>query len=270
MTAYDDLRADISARHDALSDRLRRIAVFALDNPDTVALETIAVIAERAGVQPSAVIRFAKAFGFDGFSEMQRLFRSRLVDRPPRYRERIAELRRDSDERLRTPDGILAHFVEAGTAALSHLRDEATADKLDRAVRILNAARTIHVVGQRRSFAPAAYLAYALRQLDRSCRPLDNVGGMIEQQARQMERGDALIAISFHPYAPETLDAVTTASERRVPVIAITDAAPNPLHAAAAVSFDVEEASVKDFRALSATMCLAVSLVVALGRAGEE
>jgi len=267
MTIYEDLRTEISTRYKDLSDRLQLIARFALDNPDVIALETIAVISRRAGVQPSAVVRFAKAFGFDGFSDMQRLFRSRLVDARPRYRERIQELKRDADTSLKTPDGILAHYVEAGMSSLEQLREEATAEKLERAIRALKVAKTIHVVGQRRSFAPAAYLSYGLCQLDRSCRLIDNIGGMIEQQTRQIARGDALIAVSFAPYGAETLAVVERATELGVPVIAITDTAFSPLHGPATVSFDVEEASVKDFRALSATMCLAVTLVVALGQA---
>ena len=39
----------------------------------------LAVIAARCGVQPSAIVRFAKSFGFEGASQMQRLFRDGLL-----------------------------------------------------------------------------------------------------------------------------------------------------------------------------------------------
>lgn len=51
---YELLRADLAAKRDHLSPRLRDIADFALRNPNDMALETIAVIAERAGVPLSA------------------------------------------------------------------------------------------------------------------------------------------------------------------------------------------------------------------------
>jgi DNA-binding MurR/RpiR family transcriptional regulator len=38
-------------------------------------LQTLAVIAGRCKVQPSTVVRFAKAFGYAGATDMQRLFR---------------------------------------------------------------------------------------------------------------------------------------------------------------------------------------------------
>ena len=53
-----------------------------------MALETITVIAERVQVPRSSLIRFAQAFGYDGFSAMQRVFRSQLVERTADYAER--------------------------------------------------------------------------------------------------------------------------------------------------------------------------------------
>ena len=75
----DELRAAILDRYDGLSKRLQQIARYVLDEPNELALETLAVIADRSGVQPSAIVRFAKSFGFDGASQMQRLFRDGLL-----------------------------------------------------------------------------------------------------------------------------------------------------------------------------------------------
>jgi len=49
------------------------------------------------------------------------------------------------------------------------------------------------------------------------------------------------------------------------PVIAITDSPLSPLIRHARVSLSVTEAEVESFRSLSASMCLALTLVVALG-----
>ena len=89
---YEELRADIARRHPDLSDRLQVIAEFALDHPPEMALGTVAEVAERAKLQPSAIVRFAHAMGYGGFTEMQQIFRSRLVaGATPSYKERIAD-----------------------------------------------------------------------------------------------------------------------------------------------------------------------------------
>jgi DNA-binding MurR/RpiR family transcriptional regulator len=55
--SYDELRGAIAQRHRALSGRLQQIAEFVLDHPTEVALGTVAEVAERSGVPPSAIVR---------------------------------------------------------------------------------------------------------------------------------------------------------------------------------------------------------------------
>src|SRR6476619_4792574 len=118
-SSFDLMRADLAAKRDQLSPRLRQIADYALQNPNDMALETIAVIAERAGVPPSSLIRFAQAFGFDGFTAMQRVFREQLVERTADYAERIRGLRRS--DVASGPVSVLDRLVSAGIGALEHL-----------------------------------------------------------------------------------------------------------------------------------------------------
>jgi DNA-binding MurR/RpiR family transcriptional regulator len=268
---FADLNREISVRYESLSKRLRQIAEFALKHPNETAIESIAVIAQHAGVQPSALIRFAKAFGFEGFSDLQRIFQQRLRESRPSYAERIQAMReelsshRDPSQRDHGPLAILTRFAEANIAALQHLCEEAKAVELERAVQILRKAETIHLVAQRRSFPLAAYLYYALSKIGRRAHLIDAVGGMDQEQRQLMEPRDALVAITFADYTPRVIETVAFAAQRKVPVIGITDQALSPLTSQSEVIFYVEDAAVHDFRSLGASMCLAQALVVALG-----
>ena len=86
---YLAFREEIESGYQNLSTRLRQIAQFALDHPTEMSMETVATIAKKAGVQPSSVIRFAKNFGYSGFSEMQRVFQAYVVKRSANHAERI-------------------------------------------------------------------------------------------------------------------------------------------------------------------------------------
>ena len=79
MKNLENLRADIVRRYEELSPRLQQVAQYVLDNPNEIALQTLAVIADRSKVQPSTIVRFAKTFGYDGASEMQDLFRDEMI-----------------------------------------------------------------------------------------------------------------------------------------------------------------------------------------------
>ena len=268
--SYDELRVRISERHTRFSKRLRQVAEFALANPNDVALETVAVLADRAGVQPSTLIRFAKAMGFDGFSDMQRIFQMRLVDRYPSYAERIRELSTADGPGPEGPGAVLDHFVAAGIHALEHLGEEVGSETIASAVKLLAGADDLYIIGTRRSYSVAAYLEYTLSHLGRRTRLINGHGGMTMLQAREMTERDALIAISFKPYAPETMEVCRHASDHGAPIVALTDGPLSPLVPLATVAFEVEDARVRGFRALTASMCLAVSLVVSLGQALES
>src|SRR6185436_279699 len=117
---YEALRAEIARRHPRFSDRLQVIAEFALDHPTEIALGTVAEVAQRARVQPSAIVRFARAMGYGGFTEMQQVFRSRLIASvAPSYKERISGLRRDGRfQDTKSPRAVLSRFAAEGRVAL--------------------------------------------------------------------------------------------------------------------------------------------------------
>jgi DNA-binding MurR/RpiR family transcriptional regulator len=269
VQSYEDLRGLIAKRHPDLSDRLRRIAEFAVQHPNDIALDTVAALASKIGVQPSSIIRFANSFGFDGFSEMQQVFRSRLVaDAAPSYRERIAAM--PPGGRIRggsraTPESVLDQFVADDIDALDELRGRIVPRDLHRAVALLEKARSIHLVGQGRSFPVAFYLQYALARLDLRAYLVDSIAGTAVRQARLAARDDVLVAVSFKDYSPDVVTAVEQAAVRKVPVIALTDSPLSPLAQHAAVCFEIAERRDRPFRSLVAPMCLAESLVVSLG-----
>jgi DNA-binding MurR/RpiR family transcriptional regulator len=261
---FEQLQAEIGRRFPALSRQLQRIARFALERPLDVALDTVAAAADKAEVQPSAMVRFAQALGYGGYSDMQRVFRERLVQRSNSYRERIASIRRAAPGHSR-PKAVLHDFVADSIANLSHLEEHVAPERLERAVELLARAQHIHLLAQRRAFPVACYLAYALAQLELPVQLLDGVGGMVREQARGMRPTDVLIAVSFRNYSPEVLELAADAHRRGVPVVVITDSAVSPLARSATVAFDVGDSSDRPFRSLVEPMCLAQALVVSVG-----
>jgi DNA-binding MurR/RpiR family transcriptional regulator len=265
---FDDLKTEIARRQVALPARLRQIAEFAVHHPNEMALGTVASIANRARVQPSSIVRFANAFGYDGFSALQLVFRSRLVEGAgPSYRERIASMREASANGRPSagPGDVLARFVGDGVAALEHLHESIREADLKRAIRLLARADTIYLLAQGRSFPVAFYLHYAIRRLDLRAHLIDGVGGTTRLQAGVATRRDALVAISFKDYSPDVVSLAEDAKERGLSVIAITDGPLSPLAANASIAFELHEDETHAFRSLVAPLCLAQSLVVALG-----
>ena len=264
-TTADELRAAILERYDGLSKRLQQIARYVLDEPNELALETLAVIAERSGVQPSAIVRFAKSFGFDGASQMQRLFRDGLLSGHAAlgYSERVRSFTRAVDRNAASGGAeLLSEFVEGNTMALQNLPQTVSDADLTAAVRLLEAAEAVYVVGFRRAFPVSSYLAYSLSQAGKRVVFVDGVAGLARQQVQMLTPKDLLIAVSYHPYADETVHAVETAASRGAPVLSISDSLVSPIAKPATVTLQVRESEIRAFRSLSASMCLAQALVI--------
>ncbi|NKN37271.1 MurR/RpiR family transcriptional regulator [Agrobacterium sp. a22-2] len=262
LKAFEERLLEVSEN---LPKRLRQCADYVAANKDRIAVSTVAEMADGAGVQPSAFMRFCQILGFSGFSEMQRLFRESYVGGWPDYTTRLHHLREKAEG---SPSALLAEFVEAGRTSLEGLLKTIDPPVLEQAVQMLSGAQMIHIIGLRRSFPVASYMAYAFEKM--------NVPAMLHSAVGKLENhhairpGDVLLAITFSPYSSETIDLVETVSARGIPVVAVTDTIVSPMRKFGAITLSVSEVDFGAFRSLSATLCLAIALSVAVGTARQE
>lgn len=266
ITTADELRSRIAAEYERLSVQLKKIARYAEEHGDHIGLEGIQELASQCGVQPSAVIRFAKHFGFSGFSEMQALFRqgiSRQIAPTRNYQTRIREAIESGSRRLTSAE-IAHEFMAGSLGAMQELQQQLDEQAFEAAVQRLAETDCIWISAARRSFPVAAYLDYALQHTEKRVHMVSGVGSMYMGQVRSVRAGDVMIAISFAPYAEETLACVEMAKERGAQVIAITDSRMCQLARKADIALLVKDNATFGFRALTSTMGLAQSLFIAL------
>ncbi|HDW4014326.1 TPA: MurR/RpiR family transcriptional regulator [Escherichia coli] len=262
------LQEQIRERYDSLSKRLKQVARYILDNSNSVAFDTVASIAQNADVPPSTLIRFASAFGFSGFNEMKQVFRQHLMEETVNYTERARLFRQTAADDVgatpEKPSEILNVFTMVNVQALQQLSSQARPEQLESAVKLLQQAENIYVIGLRRSFSVASYLTYALRHLERRTFLIDGLGGMFSEQLSMVSPRDVVVAISYSPYAQEAVELVELGAKRGAKQIAITDSQVSPLAAFSDVCFIVREAQVDGFRSQVASMCLAQTLAVSM------
>jgi DNA-binding MurR/RpiR family transcriptional regulator len=260
------LRECIAAISAQLTPRARDAAQYALDHPNDMALMPVAAVAQSSGIAASAFIRMAQALGFAGYGELQNLFREPLQRAAaPSWRERIRHFGGEQAiEDAGDPRALLRAFSQANVVSLEHLRDDANALPLAAAIRLIRKAKTVYVLGLRRSYAVAAYLAYALARVGRPSVHITGQGGAIAEQARAIGARDVLVAISFPPYAADTLQVCEQVRQAGAKRLAITDAVLSPLARDAHVLLQVNDAELLGFRSLTSAMCLAQTLAMGL------
>lgn len=261
----EEFHALIVAQQPNLSARLKLVAVYLVEHPQQIAFNTLAEIAEKAGVHASTLVRFANYFGFDGFSEVQRLYKNQIIDHPSNYRERISQLKKVDGNGEVTPALLLHDFAEGNGLALGLLQQQIKPEVLDATVQALANANEIFVCGVRRMYPAAVYMDYALSQMDVRCHVIDGQGAMAPEQMKWISPDSVLVAITFNPYGQTTTEAVHFAREKGAKIVLMTDSELCPHTQLADHVLIVREADVRGFRSLNSTLCLVQTLCVALG-----
>ena len=259
---FDGLRAFMVARKGDMPKRLAQVAAYSLANPDEIAFGTAASIAAAADVQPSTLVRLAQHLGYDGFSDLQTIFRDRLKEKNLSYEERLNIL--EKDHRHVEEAELLGGFLNAASQSIARLAASIDPAQFARAVDILAAADTIYLIAKRRSYPLTAHMAYACGKLGIRYVMLSSPNGVEPEMAQFATKRDAAFAVSFSPYAAESVAHAQAFAKNGVPLVSITDSVFSPLTAFSTSWFEVAESDFSGFRSLSASMALAMALPVAI------
>ena len=260
---FRGLRSLILDMRDKLPRRLAQVAVYAIESPDNIAFGTVAGVAAEAKVQPSTLVRFAKALGYSGFSELQAVFQERLRDRPSNYDERLDAFDSHASSRPMSL-ALLDGFGNAAIRSVERLRERVDPAMLEAAARIFADAQTIYLLAQRRSYPVTAYMAYAFGKAGIRSVLIGSPMGIDREVLSFCGPKDAAFAVSFTPYASATVDFMRQTAARHTPLVVVTDSPFSPLVPETGVWFEVAEADFEGFRSLSATLTLVMALTVAV------
>lgn len=266
ITTQDELNLVIKNKFSQLSKRLQQVAHYILEHPNEIAIGTAAKIAKAADVPPSTLIRFARALDFSGFSDIQKLFKSRLLQESPSYSSRIKSIVDDNVFQQDNPYlHLLNQITESNSQSLKSLENNLSEHELSKTISMLSSSEIIHIQGARRSFPVACYLTYLLSNIKLRANLFNNLGSMQKEQEQLMTNKDSLVAISFLPYALETQELIEKAKTKGIPIVLITDDSLHPLANIVDVCLTVKEADIHSFRSLSSTMCLVQTVAIGIG-----
>ncbi len=213
----------------------------------------------RQASSPRRSCRFAQAFGYSGFSDLQDVFKAYLADGGRRSDNASSQWPgASSGEAARLVDG----FVGSSAASLARVRDRLDLAQFELMAQTLAAAELIYIIGSKRAFSLAGYVSLALANLGVRNIALDNVGSTAFELLRCATARDAVLAISFTPYNSITPEFAASAAQRGVPIVSLTDSAFSPLVPISKAYVEVVEESFSGFKSLSATLAVAMALVL--------
>jgi DNA-binding MurR/RpiR family transcriptional regulator len=262
---YEALIRVVHDRYEEMSNSYQKIALYLTQNPNDVAVISVHAMAEKCGVHASGFVRFAQSLSYEGFKELQAIFRRRLSTAAPGFDARVKALEDElGAHEDRSEMGFLRDLVVRDISSLQDLLTGTTGEQISDAVGLMEEADTIYLIGQLRSTPVVELLRYVLTMLGKRTVLLDAGGGLATHMARAIRPTDLLFAVSFRFYANEVVNVVEETAPRGVPIVAISDSTLSPLAKNARVLFAVPEHEYTFSRSLAAPMCLAQALTIAL------
>lgn len=268
---YASLVEALTARQGTLSKRHQQLAQFFLNNPEDVALYNIVGLAKLAKVPAPTITRFAKELGFAGFSDCQNVFRQRLVGPRMTYADRLAlaeeqNLAPAQDLDLDQPGVVFDTFVQAATDTLLRLREDVDRAVLEAFVDVLLRTDAVHIAAARGAYGVGAYCFFGFSQIGKRAHMIDNLGAMRNAQVAAMGDNDALLAMAFDDYTPETVAIAQAAHDMGRRLLVITDNELSPIAGLGEQTLYVKEARLGHFRSQVPALVLCQSVIVSLGR----
>ncbi|MFW5942016.1 MAG: MurR/RpiR family transcriptional regulator [Chloroflexota bacterium] len=212
------VRDRILNEFDSLSPKQRALARFLLQNEAALAFYSAGDIAAEVGISPATVVRFARALGYEGYTDLQDAVRATL----PPYRtvaERMAERVANGHDDHQLP----ARVAEVGARTVRTTIAGIAEEELDRMIEAILDAEQIKIFGSGLSSAAAILIEYHLVMLGLSARSFLNEGvGQVLHLAHITSK-DLVIVVSIWRYIRSTLEALEVAREAGATCVAITD-----------------------------------------------
>lgn len=242
-----------------LSPQLRKAATFVLDNQSLVGVSSISDFADAAQIKPNTLVRLARALGYEGYEAFREPFREAILkerqDFPDRARwlQSIARKGRYGELFGDMANGALSN-IEALYAGITLENVKASAEL------ILHARRTF-VLGVGVSNSVTRNFAYLCGMAIETVTALPHEGNLPIDDIDRVQPDDVLVAVNFHPYRREVVQAARLARERGAYVIAVTDSMAAPFAAGAAYVFTVPTNTAQFFTSTVALTALFETLM---------
>ena len=218
VNVRDTLRSSVHARMGTLTVAERRVGRAFLAHYPIAGLETLAQLADRAGVSGPTVMRFVNRLGFDGYPAFQEALRQEIQEK---LTSSLALFERQ-------PFGADQDLLSSSLAVFSRELETTMADvqsaELDAIVDLLaDKRRPVLLSGGRFSQILSFYLSVHLNMMRSGCRNVVASPTPRFDELIDVKRRTIVVAFDYRRYQNSTIEFARRAACRNATVILFTD-----------------------------------------------
>lgn len=216
---------ELKEKFSTFSPQLRKASRFIIDNPNEVAMHSMRALAGHAGVQPSVMIRLAKAIGFESYEPFREHFRSWMSKGTNSWELRVRKL----TNKAKSEQSFFDTVIQGDIGSIAGILNEENIPQLKQAVSLINNSDRIYVFGLRSMFSASYYFHYLMRLFSSKTVLITGIGGATADVLRDISAKDALVIFSLQPYTRDAVTAAQFARDRNAGIVAITDSKVSPV-----------------------------------------
>lgn len=222
VETYETLGRRISGAYESLSPALKAVARVVTQNPNDIGILNLTALSTRHKVPASNFVRFSKAMGFSGFSDLQMVYRNRIEEIIPSPEDRLERFSQETGA-LRNDSGPLTALIREDFRLLSELDFPAVERTCTDMASCVLGARRVFVTGAMRFHSISLFLHFSLTYLGLNSTLLDNQGFYAREYAQCFDEDTVLLVTTFSYYHRDVLGLAEMAAKRGAKLLAITD-----------------------------------------------
>lgn len=210
-----DFMQKINNCYNTLTRSHKSIADYLTDDLNAVAFCTLEELAEKIGVSTTTVIRFSRALGYSGYTEMQKDIQANIQNKAS-LPERLIY------HKDYPANALLAESFQNDINNIRETLEAQNSDDLRTVISLITGARNVYVLGMRSSFSISYYMASRLSEIRENVRLIQSVGMIYPEEIVSAGADDVCIAYIFPRYSKLTTTILSWMKHEGVKVVLIT------------------------------------------------
>lgn len=191
------------------------IADYLSNNLNSIAFCTLEELADRIGVSTTTVIRFSRALGYSGYSEMQK-------DIQNGFQTKVSLPERLLLHKDYPSNTLLADSFQNDIHNIQSTLEAQNVEDLQKAIDLISTAPTVYVLGMRSSFSISYYTASRLSEIRENIHLIQSVGMLYPEEIVSAKPGDVCVAYLFPRYSKLSTTVLSWLKNEGVTIILFT------------------------------------------------
>lgn len=206
---------DLSTHYNIFTRSQKIIADYLTENLNDIAFCTLEELAEKIDVSTTTIIRFSRALGYTGYSEMQKNIQNNI-------QTKVGLPERLSSQKFYPDNTLLSDSFQNDIHNIQHTMATQNNEDLQAVIHLISNAPNVYILGMRSSFSISYYLASRLSEIRENVRLIQSVGMLYPEEIVSAKEGDVCIAYLFPRYSKLSTTILSWLKNEGVKIILFT------------------------------------------------